>query len=264
MHRLNNLMVASNSNRNLPIITITKGIEEEPIDQRVSIAPNTTHAILQKRVGGNNWVPVGGVPTITQANVTAFVNLIQNNQFAGGRGSHRLVLTQSAAWRAFYHVASRTLMYLDTVTGLPLGVPPQQDTLPCFDCGLVLPLNNMDIDHQRPQGRQANPLEPICKVFRAMGLTIAGPAGPKGNNVFTAWQTQVNGLAPAIPTTLETKFTLNDVGKIYYTLADSAGLLGDDMLQGVCLNHYINLRPLCGVCNTSNRNKPKFRNDDPR
>jgi len=59
-----------------------------------------------------------------------------------------------------------------------MAPPAPGDTVPCHDCGLVLPLRNIEIDHQRPVAGSTT--EPVCKVFRAMGLTQAGdPPAPK-------------------------------------------------------------------------------------
>ena len=244
-------MAAKHYDRHNNEVTIIDGDEEEPHPpaRRVRIPPNTTTAVLQHRVGPN-WVNVPGVAAITLANVTAFVNFINNNAFTA---NHRDVLTNSASWRAFYNVTPRVLTYLNHAGG-PLAPAPMGHTVACYDCGLVLPLRNITIDHQRPQG--GNQYEPVCKVFRAMGLTIDGPAGPKGTHYLAAQRVAVGGLLSANAGTLQAKYTLNDVGTIYYTLADWCGVLGT--LQTACMNHIVNLRPLCNACNTPNRNVRHF------
>jgi hypothetical protein len=180
----------------------------------------------------------------------AFVNFIGNNTY----NIHGNVLTNSPAWRGFYNAAPRVLLYLNAA-GQPMPAP-MVDTVPCYDCGLVLPLNNIQIDHQRPQ--VSNDLEPICKVFRAMGLTLDGPAGPKGLHHVPTISPAVGDLAHAGVGTLQAKYTLNAVGKIYYTLADWSGLLGDNTLGAACMNHLVNLRPLYAHCNAPNRNVRHF------
>lgn len=233
--------------RHNSMITIATGVEvdQQPPTRRVRILPNTTTAILQHRVGAN-WHNVPGVPNITLAHVTAFVNFIRNNSFATGQ--HRQVLN-NVAWRTFYHVGPRVLTWIGQ-TGLPLAPAPNGDTVPCFDCGLVLPLRNIEIDHQRPQA--GNRHEPVAKVFRALGLTVDGPGGDKGVNVFANHGASVAGLASANTGNHASKYTLNDVGQIYYTIADWSGVLL--VMEEACMNHFVNLRPLCSACNTPNRN----------
>jgi hypothetical protein len=247
MQQMINRMAAKHYDRRItPVLTIVQGVQQSLAGGMIKIKANTTTAELYKKVG-SNWVPDGLVmgPVVTTAHVTSFVGIIQRS-FA--HNQHRNVLTQNVDWRTFYHVAARALTYIDN-GGAAMVVAPA-DTVPCFDCGLVLPLANIHIDHQRPQA--GNELEPICKVFRAMGLTIDGPSGPKGTHAIATWRGQVNGLGSAGVNTRAAKYTLNDVGKMYYTLAHDAGEL--PTLKTACMNHVINLRPLCSACNTPNRN----------
>jgi hypothetical protein len=249
MQAVINRLNANINNRVYDMLTIVNGaeVDQQPPIRRIRILPNTTQAILQQRVGPN-WQPVPGVAAVTQAQVTQFVNIIQRS-FTDGQ--HRQVL-QNAEWRALYHVAPRVLTYLG-VNGAPLLPAPMGDTVPCRDCGLVLPFSNIDIDHQRPVA--GNDLEPVCKVFRAMGLTQGAPTGRKGLHVNPAYSALVGGL-PGAAAGLNAKYTLNDVGQIYYTLVNWAGR--SLIMQERCRNHIINLRPLCGSCNSPNRNVRHF------
>ncbi|MBS0422978.1 MAG: hypothetical protein JSR71_00765 [Proteobacteria bacterium] len=82
-----------------------------------------------------------------------------------------------------------------------------------------------------------------------------GPTGPKGQGVIAAYSAAVGGAAGA-GAGLNEKYTLNDRGQIFYTLVKCAGTGASMTMEERCLNHVINLRPLCGACNTSNRNRP--------
>jgi hypothetical protein len=232
------------------VVTIVDGVPHRPPTERVRIAPYSNRAVLQRKVGPH-WQDVPGA-AVTQIQMTAFVKFIRDNTYPH---HYRDTLTKSVPWRTFYNVANRVLMYLDKA-GAPLGPVPNTETVACYDCGLVLPLANITVDHQRPQG--GNPYEPVVKVFRAMGLTVAAAAGPKGTH-FSAMQVpHVGGVAGAGMGTRQAKYTLNDVGKIYYTIADSCGVLKDNTLTTACMNHIVNLRPLCNACNTSTRNLSYF------
>jgi hypothetical protein len=113
-------------------------------------------------------------------------------------------------------------------------------------------MRNMTIDHQRPQA--GNPVEATCKDFRAFGLTEGDPTGFKGSDYRIMNMANVGRVAGVANATLREKYTLNNVGQIYYTIADWAGLVGNGELDTACMHHVINLRPLCGRCNSPNRN----------
>lgn len=249
----------NHNNRDYEMVTIVNGnvVYQQPRQRRIFIAANTQQVTLQHQPGGAGtpWTAVGGVAPVTLAQVTAFVNIIVNDSF--NNNYHRRVI-HNAGWRAIYSVAPRALLYL-AHGAAPCPKPPA-DTVACHDCGLVLPLANIDIDHQRP--KVGNDYEPVCKVFRAMGLTQAGPSGPKGGAVLATYAPSVGAVAPpasarnAAGAALYQKYTLTDRGQIFYSLVHWAGQ--SMILQERCLNHVINLRPLCGACNTPNRNTRHF------
>ncbi len=236
------------------VVTIRNGVEvsAQPATRRIFVAANATQAILQQRVvlhGQAHWQAVLGVAPVTRQQLVQFAAIIQQSYLDN---HHRDVL-QEAQWRGLYHVGQRVLSYLGG-DGLPLHPAPMTDTVPCADCGLVLPLRNIQIDHQRPFA--GNDCEPVCKVFRAMGLTVGGPDGRKGGAVVAAYAAQVGGQQGPANATKGDKYTLSDRGAIFYTLVNWAGK--SMLLEERCLNHIINLRPLCGACNTPNRNTRHF------
>ena len=236
--------------RNKNVFTIVDADEDEPATYQVQIPSNQTTAFLRQKIG-QNWQNVAG----------AAVTLAQANQFDTIMGytyaAHRDVLVNNAQWRAIYNVANRALFYIDHTNAQVHK--PGEDSVPCHDCGLVCRLDaTITIDHQRPQA--GNELEPVCKVFRAMGLTIDGPTGRKGTHGTVAgWPAAVGGLASANVGTLNAKYTLNNIGKIYYTLIQWSNPAGNyRALVEDCMNHIMNLRPLCSACNSPNRNVRHF------
>lgn len=246
MVNIANRLAALHYPRTFPVTTLVDADEDTPGDYQIQIQANSTTAQLRRKVGGI-WQNVFGA-TVTQAQAFAFQNVL-----ALSYPNHRAVLTQNAQWRALYNVANRVLVYVDrTNTAV---VHAAEETVPCHDCFVVCRLDaNITIDHQRPQA--GNDLEPVCKVFRAMGLTLDAPLGRKGVHYANIWPALVGGQAGAGIGTRNAKYTLNDIGKIYYTLSEWGNQYAN--LTSACLNHIINLRPLCNACNTPNRNVQYF------
>ena len=237
---------AAHYQRTKAVTTLVDADEDTPADYQVLIAANSTTAQLRRRVGGM-WQNVVGA-TVTRAQAVQFQNIIALNY-----PNHRDVLTQNAQWRTLYNVANRALQYVDRANNAV--VKAAEASVPCHDCDIVCRLDaNITIDHQRPQA--GNDLEPICKVFRAMGLTLDGPDGRKGQHFGGIWPALVGGQASNNIGTRNAKYTLNDIGAIYYTLSEWNNQYGN--LASDCLNHIINLRPLCNACNSPNRNVRHF------
>jgi hypothetical protein len=257
---LNDMVTRLNANHNVrtrDVVTIVSGHETGVHTRRIRIAANGTTAQLQSRppgaAMGSPWADIVGA-TVTRPQMVAFVNFLENNSYAAGH--HRNVLN-NAVWRVFYNYAARPLAYIDNAN--VAVVKPHEASLPCFDCELVLPVRNIQIDHQRPQA--GNPVEPVCKVFRSLGLTLEAATGPKGlhfGGVHMASVGGVAGIAGAAPGS-PGKYTLSDRGQIYFTIADWCGLVDPPSeLDEACMNHVINLRPLCSNCNPANRNTRHF------
>jgi hypothetical protein len=249
MQRLNQRVIASHYARTHAVRTITQGAEAWPANERIRIAANATTVELQTGIQAGyqmNWQNVPGAQ-VTAAQVGNFVTYM----LLASQNSVN-IKTNSVPWRNFYHAAAgRALTYIDNAGNAMLA--PVQDTVPCFDCGLVVPLANIHVDHQRPWG--GNWLEAVCKVFRAVGLTVGHATGPKGIAADAAYRAGIGGVAAGlVAPTRHQKYTLNNIGKIYYTLADFAGAVADNTIANQSINHMSNLRPLCNACNTVNRN----------
>lgn len=234
--------------------TIAAGREIYIVNDRVFINAAARTATLQRRgpsVAGRVWHNLANA-SVSVAHMTSFVNFISGNTFTVGQ--HRNVLANQD-WQAFYNRAHRQLLYIGN-NNLPM-MTPAEPSVPCYDCGIVLREANIHIDHQRPVA--GNNSEAVCKVFRALGLTVGAGTGPKAAHFHAAHSATVNGVAGIAGATRDQKYTLNAVGRIYLTIADWCGLLqGNNEFDMACINHVINLRPLCSTCNTANRNTPHY------
>ncbi len=187
----------------------------------------------------------------TTAQVDEFFKFLTGNFSFGA--SYRNV-KDCAEWRTFYGVQDPPMystMYIDKNHNVKLAQDP---LVPCRACGIVLPLKVITIDHRHPQTGGA--VGAVCKVFRGLGLTVGGPKGAKSKqwqNTQTA--TNVGGTAKVIGSTNE-RYSLTETGLIYYTMFKEAGAL--QKLYDACMNNILNLRPVCGPCNSRLRNSGAF------
>ena len=119
----------------------------------------------------------------------------------------------------------------------------------CRVCGLLLPLKVLTVDHQKAQAAESS--VPIVRVFRGLGLTSGGPKTDqvtrKNKKAVDAYAASVGGQT-AQPGNLGDRTTLNNAGIIYYSVFKAANL--EAGLGEKCLHHYLNLRPVCGRCNS--------------
>lgn len=237
-------LMESTTEQHHDVVTIDTGRAYRPANMRMLIRAGSAKAVLQT---GPTWTDDAS-SEITINNVSNLIARVESYSFPG---EHRSVLAFNP-WRRFYHVASRQLAHLDE-NGSSVNKPPE-DSAACVDCGLLLPLRTIHIDHQRPQ--TGNSLEPICKVFRAMGLTVDGPQGRKGAEFAGKWTAGAAGLAGIATGVHPLKYTLNRIGMLYYTLAVWSKT--DFTLAQHCLHHVINLRPLCMACNKPGRNRRHY------
>ena len=124
----------------------------------------------------------------------------------------------------------------------------------CRVCGLMLPLKVLTVDHQKAQ--TADVTAAILRVFRGLGLTKAGARGKKNTEAIAAWAAKVGGDTAPKGGTMAERTTLNVFGGIYYSVFKAAGAL--PALSTACTHHYLNLRPVCGPCNSRLRDQNIF------
>lgn len=178
---------------------------------------------------------------------------------------HRDFLMRDPRWREFYLVRRRELIYLEPTTGVGAG-REVDETVPCMACGICLPIDIIEVDHQQPQS--GGEYLAVCKVFRSIGLTQGPPRGVKGNML---WESYVDPPPlqmypknkPIKPgdkkseikdgTERGNRYTLNPAGSALFSLL--LELDQETELINRCLNHYANLKPLCPICNKSKGNR---------
>lgn len=162
------------------------------------------------------------------------------------------------AYQRLYDVRQRDFTYVQDgieITRSALGAP-------CMVCGLMLPMRNMTVDHQRPQTGGQD--EAVLKTFRAFGLTTEGPKGSKGKAMLAhltegvplATSTPEYGREVVITGSVNDRYTLNLTGAVIYSFVVAANLTSE--LASQCMHGLLNLRPSCGACNSARGQSLKF------
>lgn len=121
----------------------------------------------------------------------------------------------------------------------------------CTQCNVLIPAFCVTVDHVKPQAGGGN--QAMLKVFRALGLTAAGPKGTAGKWVFTTYK---KAPAPGGATQKQDRYAMTFEGAAIFSAICSAGARAD--LKDACLNNIVNLRPMCIHCNTSKGNALPF------
>lgn len=162
-------------------------------------------------------------------------------------GSNHLDVKTNVHWQNMYQAVNRDLVRMDTLGNL---VWYKTATVPCHNCGLIVPYSDMQVDHYMPQvgGNY------ILKIFRALGLTTAASTGAKGMAI-AGLDTLVMNPKGRDPgnydhlgfSTNADKWTTNNKGTALLSLFAYAGGLDD--LARFCRNSLLNLSPLCRNCN---------------
>jgi hypothetical protein len=161
-------------------------------------------------------------------------------------------VTTNNLWRQLYGVRSKQYDTYDSKANQK-GTA-MHDATYCQRCGIILPLRNLTIDHQKPQ--KGGEVQAMLRVFRAAGLTRSTGSGTKNRFL----QGQIAQTVGGNQTVLQRgqrggdvdRYSLSSKGIIYFTLLQHWNLAGE-MLQ-MSMHHIANLRPMCGPCNSSLRN----------
>jgi hypothetical protein len=243
--------------------------QQQPITVRSITAGNYTKhdddELTFEKVNGMKVVRLrnrvdGQVTTMTRREVYDILREIQAMAFPLSKhhSDHRLVL-QDVQWKRLYQHGQRKLKYIQynaVVDG------PEEETFPCKNCGIVLPIKLIQVDHQAPRGVLGGPFEAIAKVFRAFGYTQEGPKGLKGKafpGAWKGWGDMPKDRILPIPRQpsvrindyyVKQRYTLNGKGKILLSLVRTAGLDCYEDFEALCVNSRLNLAPLCSHCNT--------------
>lgn len=166
-------------------------------------------------------------------------------------GSDHADVWDNKVWTAAYLSGVRGMTFVDQHGN---SISKQVQTTPCHNCGIILPRDCIDIDHNMPKvgGEDLYTI----KMLRSLSLTLEGPTGGKGLAILNdvSWRlfprlrergkTSYNHLYTPTP---GGKWSTNDAGTAFLSLLASQKKLDD--LRTACKNSMLNLSPLCRSCN---------------
>jgi hypothetical protein len=168
-------------------------------------------------------------------------------------GDYRRVLTDQN-WRALFQVSQRSIRYVHGVT----ATKNDEDTMPCYQCGIVLPVSHITVDHAKPQSGGED--QALLKNLRNIGHGLTHAPGKGG--VATAFRT---GQFDALPTKSgdmqvlgndegrPERYTLTDKGITFLSAAVAASSL--QRVKDMCMHSLFNLKPHCAKCNIAKSNR---------
>ncbi|MGN6232565.1 MAG: hypothetical protein ACTHNZ_15555 [Trinickia sp.] len=165
---------------------------------------------------------------------------------------YRRVL-QDPYWMQLFNVQDRDFNYIE-------GTTPHTNTessLPCHNCGLILPASHITIDHTKPQAGGQD--QAILKVLRGLyrGLTMM----PGSGHMAYAYS---SGATDPLPTKAgraassssefekERRYTLTAKGMTMLSVLIAS--TGFQPVLNACMHSAFNLRPYCAKCNISKSN----------
>jgi hypothetical protein len=171
-----------------------------------------------------------------------------------------------ARWQRLYHYQNRNLLFRNQVGAEALSV--NLPSFPCHYCGIILPTELIQVDHQLPKG--GPPGAPLLKCLHSLNANLTAADAHGSKNTQTGAITAANN-APAIAALnqIPTKYrgfgaawaaqvlplpgahgqrysltakgiTLLSLGTMYF------GIQGFTQL---CVNNFLNLVPACALCN---------------
>jgi hypothetical protein len=166
-------------------------------------------------------------------------------------GSDHLNVKTNNVWKLIYQVSQRQVPYMAADGTIATRA---NFTVPCHNCGVVIPFEFLQVDHYDPQaGGQSLHL---LKLLRAVGGTTAAPTGGKGSQYFASQNLTGLVLHPKArdrtyvhlaTATAAAKWTTNARGIAFLSLLKYAD--GFDDGARMCKNSLLNLVPLCPECN---------------
>jgi hypothetical protein len=192
------------------------------------------------------------VEQANQNDVLWFLNTLSNISYPPSQYAQ---VKNNTEWRRIYQVQNRQLQYVAN-TSVVNG--SAEESAPCVDCGMLLPMRLLEVDHQRPLS--GGETEAVAKVFRAFQWTVGVAKGNKAvawrSGLFVVHPKATRGFQLPPLSTLEQRYTLNTWGALFYSLAVVAGAKNE--LETACINSLLNLAPRCRTCNSSKSNTLKF------
>lgn len=186
----------------------------------------------------------------TMENFCRFAECIEDWYTGKTSSTYRESVFENADWCALYQ--KRTMKFAGIEGTQQTEI--ERDAFPCFKCGILFPKENITIDHQYPQ--EGGMARAALKTLRALGLTVTGPSGKKAtlmgkrakNILAVPTEIKTKRGHIAVKVTDNNKTTLTDEGIAFFSIAKE---LGGGMFGTYCMHSIINMKPLCGYCNTS-------------
>jgi hypothetical protein len=219
------------------------------------ITPHPTSTVTIKWAG--TGVFSDGTTNLTFDRAKTFTDQI-DKMYVGAQHTN---VKQNKVWKALYQCDDRSVLFMDSGGAI---VRKYVSTVPCHNCGVVLPVESIEVDHQNPQvgGRY------VLKILRILGLTTAAATGTKagyyqahGGSRKGMKQEQINPSARTMgdssyltnaTTTPAGKWTTTAEGSLLLSAFAYAGAMDD--LDRFCMNSVLNLVPLCRACNGAKGN----------
>lgn len=132
--------------------------------------------------------------------LVAGLNWIETLSMGPASGAHRNAMNDPL-WQALYNRHQATFRRYCLVGGANTLTSVNLHSYPCYYCGLVVPEQAIEVDHQKPKGG-GNRGAAVLKVFRAIGgiagmpaLTTGAAAGHKNQQINAIAQV-ASGSAP--------------------------------------------------------------------
>lgn len=170
-------------------------------------------------------------------------------------GDYRRVL-QDENWAKLFRSRFRDINFIH-------GTTPQTKSLksmPCYNCGLVLPRTHMTVDHVKPQSGGGD--HAVLKVLRNLDLGLTEAQG-KGRVARAYMNEDFSALKNNAGDDLEddeddeegkrARYTFTAKGVTFLSAAVAASSL--ERMRDMCLNSIYNLKPFCAKCNSKKSNK---------
>lgn len=169
---------------------------------------------------------------------------------------HRDVLG-NVAWRTMY--GYQESVGFPAINELGTGTHAYESAMPCHNCGIVLPVFALEIDHRHAQVDDAR--QAMIKMMRALGQTEQGPSGHKGRYLLNPMTVVPQFIAPKHnrrgARSFEDAVAKSTISKLAESLIWCIGSLSEANQKkfiNACKNSLTNLRPMCRKCNGEKSN----------